>query len=1201
MDLRYALVMLLKILISTSTLPVLYRASGVQGAALLGDPTMSRNSTNDTPDTYYDYEIADDSQELEQRNVPTKAKEASEEIPDPSPLVVSGYNLPENIFNRGKPFYVEKDPLTGQIDFAQKSPTLDDDLYDYVDEEPSRNIHDKSNIDRKDGGHRHTDVNQLTPNFHDFLNLPVKYNSAKYVYPLISNSYASTKIQGSVNKFHNHKDYNFKTSTKKPTPPASSPTYYSDSNQYFTQPRTTVTTTTTTTTAKPTTKSPTKVYFTTKPTNLLNTGMGHPSFQEEFEDYYDLPAATTTTVKTVPEKVYLTTENVDKIYLTSKAPETTSTKKTMSLFEQLFGEYDDTVAPPVTTKQPSLFSNLPGNKYNKNKYQKTEKPQYPSTTTTTTTTTETPQVHNSHAGPNVLTGTNMGLEPNYEYEDYGSEKYEDNVAVQSKPQLMVDEDLTIEPLPDSSTTTTTEKVVEVKQNITDYYDYPEEKENTATSTTTSTTTTAKTTTSTFPSVKVTSLPLGDNHLTTPSHEPFNRDPIIVATQNLREKLNSEKVLPKPFEKPSNPPSASNIHIAHNQDTVSFVVGNQQSVDGTQYVGTSIKENPYDINNSFRPQISYGNEDSVSYKIEAEPEVSFQLAAPPEAVGSAVTIQPLKNSEASLAIGVPVQVPGHVVDDHLNKAVQFPQSGSNKVVFPDEKQPEFPDLVPPPVQANREVLPLNSQPMYHQLPSDLTPPREPETVASPRPENRPARPPWDPRPGHFYSGKPEYNRPPRPPADVAYKRIDNLPNILPQFRPNMNKPPGSYYEKRFNRQPLLDRPSNRPIGFFEKMQPPPPPPPPIYRPAMRNNIPPMHHDSNGPPMAEDRITNEAPRRPNPEFSFYRTPPQPKIANRRNGNDDEEVVETLQMIQAKNSDKKDEPPASVTQVVNILAANEGFSVNTEKTIYKVYPVNTPPIKLDVIDTNEKDTVVIGTRAEPPLPPSKIHPQDFVFDPKERHDAPILKPHPRPSYATKTDFPYHLERPNSKSEDEPDHFFNNQWNGVGEQAESRIVTGHVPNQISATLKTYTEKPIAVAYTPTEPNLDADKYSMPNYGSPVIPEIQGHRVPLGGPEIAHRVDESSPFPSDLPAYPQLDFQAPFLASDHVDATLNKGWAVVRETKNRTTDQTEGTTMPYATTGEFDMEHFQPQLEGGFKPIYSFPEGDDKPAGVEVGEREER
>lgn len=1287
----------------------------------------------------------------------TNAKTKSEEIPDPSPLVVPGYNLPENIFNRGKPFYVEKDPLTGKIDFSQKSPSvrLDEDLYDYVDEPQSDDIYDKSNINRKDGSlhsHKPSDVNQLTPNFHDFLNLPVKYNPDKYVAPLISSSYSSTKIQGSVNKLHNHKDYIFKPTSYKPTV---SPTYFS-TNQYFSKAHTTTTsTTTTTTTTKPTTirQYPEMSITTGKPTNIMNSGMAHPSFSEEFEDeYYDEPSPTEK--QPISSKVFLTTGTTKVVYHSSKAPPTsiyqtavttpTTTKKTMSIFDQLFGDYDEVLTTTETTtkvnpkpppRPPSLFNNLPENKNNyKIREDKTEKPRTTSSSTTISTSSPTNSLSNNDNSMNVLSGTHIGIDHNYEY-DYENEKYEDNVAVENKPfNSIAEDDLAIEPLHSNNnnevkTTTTTStsspelttfKHAEQNNNINkegnkdefNEYDYMEKDFAPITATTTITTTTTTrsvtpaslptTTTSTQNSetLRVTSLPLGDNHITSNKHEPFNRDPIIVATQNLREKLNNEKVMPKPFEKPQPirgnlPPSTSNIHISHDQDTVSFVVGNHQSVGDNQYmgsaVGTALKESPYD-SNPFRPlyghQATYSNDNSVSYSIQANPQATFnfvphQQPKPSfhEVVGSAVTIQPLRNSEASLAIGMPInsiqRKPGQVMDEKLEvekeTKVEEPSSTpGSKIVFPDENDSELPGLIPPPerhpveaIAPSNDILNFNSKPMYHQLPSDLTPPKEQDEIISPSRTdyNRPfVRPPWDPRPGHFHSGKPEYNRPPRP--NLAFKRIDHLPNILPQFRPNMKK--NFVHPGQFMRQPLLDRPSNRPIGFLEKLQPPPPPQYPATRPQniqLRNPASPPPQSLEPLNVAQDRIMNEEPRRPTPPqdpFGFYQTPPQIKIPNRRNGDDDLEV-ETLQMIQAKKATKRDDiiekdipQPHKVMQVVNI-PSEEIVKDNTEKSIYKVYPVNTPPIKLDVIDNDKKEAVVIGTRAELPLPPSKIsgdfiYDQNPLFDSKERNDAPILKPHPRPpTYSIKTDIPYPLERPDSSLNhpavpetptkngndlgdlthfNEHQFFGGNQWNTYGENLESRIVTGqkvHAPssNQISAILKTYTEKPIAIAYTPTEPYLNADKYSMPNYGSPVIPEIRPNnkehndgnkeftvsaimhthpQKPNMGMVETIRRESNEPLNHkvnvDEPNYPKLDFEAPFHASVNLDHSINQGWAVVRDKNKTITEVSESTTIAYATTSEFDIENFKPQLEGGFKPIYSFP--DDKTAELRVNERQE-
>ncbi|RZC40578.1 titin, partial [Asbolus verrucosus] len=1249
MELKYVVLTIIKILISVPGI-LLYQSILTDGATLMGGHFDNKNSSVNSTDS----EITDYHNNQE---IITNSTVTSEEIPNPSPLVLPGYNLPENIFNKGKPFYLEKDPLTGKVDFDSKTSSLklDDDLYDYVEEEPGSNIYDKANIDRKDGSlgsHRPSDVNQLTPNFHDFLNLPVKYNSDKYVYPLISSSYANTKIQGNVNKYYNHKDYNVKTSTYKPTV---SPTYYSSTKNYFSESKTTPSTTTTTTTTTPKTTTP--VYLTSTFPNLMNSPINHPSFHEDFEDYYD------ETEK--PSETFSTTKNIDNIYLTTKAPTTTTTRRIMSIFEQLFGDYEETIATtekPKSPPLPSLFTNLALNK-SKTKYDsevKTEKPSY--------TTPSHQHFVNSHAGPNILSGSNMGLESNsYEYEDEYSDKleHEDSLAVESKPlkEIQITEKSTV--FTEAPTTIST-KLSTVSSTVTTttqpsstksqeyFYDYNyENKDNQTVKPSVSIVIPTKPPTST---VKVTSLPLGENHVSNLN----NRQPIIVATQNLREQLNNERVLPRPFgfEKPAQqPPSTSNVHIAPDQDMVSFVVGNHQNVDGGQYVGTSLKESPYD-SNPFRPlygqQAEY-SKDTVSYTIQTSPEVYKPIQNFPAVASSSVTIQPQKNSEASLAIGVPVssikQVPGQVVDEKLeidNEKIEFPKGTGTKVVFPDDKMSTAANLLPPPPQPlpptpNREVLQLNSKPMYHQLPSDLTPPKEKEVIplSSSTRLDRP-RPPWDPRPGHFHSGKPEYVRPPRPPPEIPFRRIDNLPNILPQFRPNVkpNGPP-----LYLNRQPLLDRPSNRPVGFFEKLQPPPPP-------KNLHNLrkippPPQTLEQIRPAVAEDRIINEAPKKPiQDHFSFYQTPPKVVLQNRRIANLDGDV-ETLQMIQAKKAEKKDILVEVVTD------KNDG---GTDKPLYVVYPVNTPPIKLDVMDANKKENVVIGTRAELPLPPSKIgqnfdYEQNPILNPKDRNDAPVLKPHPRPTFPIKSDFPYPLERPdpsvlnpavpetpsnNGNNLDESDNFVSsNQWNTIGENIESRIVTGlksQNSNQISVTLKTYTEKPIAVAYTPTEPHdrYDPDKYSMPNYASPVIPEIRlgtadnaeiGHGKPDNEftvsavmhthPQIDVGIKNKQKYPednlgqnhksdTDASSIHQLDFQAPFQASVNIDS-MSQGWSVVRD-KNKSTTEIgeEVTTLPLATTSEFDIENFKPQLIGGFKPIYNFPEEPSKVKDAEVSEREE-
>lgn len=1243
-------------------------------------------------------------------------------------MVVPGYNLPDNIFNKGRPFYLEKDPVTGMVDFNSKTPSHFEDDYEYVYDEQEPVAYDKSNIDRKDGSiysHKKSDINQLTPNFHDFLNLPVKYNPEKYVVPLISSSYANTKIQGNVNKIHNHKD----VTTYKPTV---SPMYYTTKPSYYNQFKKTAKPTNKPVTTT-TTEATTQKQSSTKIMNLMQSPMNHPSFNYERE-----------ATKKVND-VYITTES--NLFDTTKSFSTT--KKTMSLFEQLFGGYEEeeVETTPHSIKQPTLFNNLPPNK---NKAQSEETNMQLSTTIKPVT---------EHQ--NVLMGNQMHHESAYEYEDEYNNEYNipDNIATENKqyenvinyevkkPFIEDEYNVTV-----ATTTTTIKPTISTTFSTTKKINLPE-----TTSSRNEVVTTKKTivfpqkeenfytTPSTPP--KVTSLPLGENHVTY-----NNQQSIIVATQNLKQQLNFEKVSkPTAYNKTvfQHAPSTSNIHIAHDQDTVSFVVGNQQNVAGHHqnvesghYIGSDLKVSPYD-HNPFRPlysqepiqnHVRYGaapisnifnvpinenndinthkNNDVQSNKEQAGNSVSLvnvgnsinvkpslnsisflQLGtssmnnqplkntdASLVMSSSSTNIQPLKNSEASLSIGVPVNnvkiVPGQVVDEKLEinkERVEFPQGSGSKIVFPDEKEITtiIPDLVPPPQKLpmpNRDVLKLNSKPMFHQLPSELlTPPSEKEVATSyaARP-----RPPWDPRPGHFYSGRPEYARPPRPPlgpqnSDI-YKRIDNLPNILPQFRPNIKTNQHMHFgnmNKGYMRQPLLERPSNRPIGFFEKLQPPPPPK--HFHNLRKGPMPPLEIRQNLPPFdyevklrqnvqkleapvqlnnTRDVNSNESKLKvQNDQFAFYQTPPNIVIANRRNGEDDPEV-ETLQMIQAKQAEKP-EKETLISFNANLNAKDEN-----EKPLYVVYPVNSAPLKLDVLNS-KKESVVVGTRAELPLPPSKInkHEQDPLLNLKDRHDSPILKPHSRPSnYPIKSDFPYAIERPDpsvltmdttnneNKLDTNVDKFLKNQdfpignqWNSLGDNEPKIINSGKIEsvfsNQISATLKTYTEKPIAVAYTPTEPHYKeyTDKYSMPNYGSAVIPEIRPGTVHNANVqssqdeftvsaimhthpqlEAMNKLDtlnrnkitnhenqrkDTDIYTTHVPQISQLDFQAPFQASVNLDS-VSHGWSVVRD-KSKTTKEVEleVTTMPIASTSEFDIENFKPQLIGGFKPIYNYPDDEEK------------
>lgn len=1258
----------------------------------------------------------------------------------------------------------------------------------------------------------------MTPNFHDFLNLPVKYNPDKYVYPLISSSYANTKIQGNVNRY-NHKTYEATTTVK----PTASPTYYTTKQSFYYNPKETYTTqkqiktshatTTTSTTTQPTTAK--------LVANLLNSAMNHP-YQTTEENYDDYD--------------FFTTKSPIKTTDKSTIQKITTTHRPYSIFDELFGDYEE----PKPIKTPSLFGNL-GNFGEKIKNDKDSIPSAsitkPETQTSSSTTT-----HNSHGMP----ATNYNNKDEYDYDDdyYNTELEEKKTSTSPQtvtPGVIKTSTSIVTESSISVSKGTTEKVQAVysnfhqnnynqplfeKQNVTknetkakterpdlitfthnsdSYEDYEVSEEKTKS-------TSPISITETPPSMRVTSMPLGENHPV-----GIKMPPIIAMTHhNIKEQLSNEKVdmkLPgkkenasyaveeveeekdqtffsnsfRPMYTPQNvqkqpeldengevkeklhftgtgqtnsnyswtvptqnnydtyssydPVAIKNMYNQEIQSNYSWKVPetttHKKYIPEQKYVPdhSGIKYSPPKTNAVYKPvpefnlqQVSSGysigqpigsmgqpvrsvgkpigsveqpiGKPSSSYsqgqvfnvglgtnfnggttKLRVPQNNNYQfmqigtnynMTVVPEG-GASISIQPLRGTEASLSIGSPTgevkTVPGQVMDEKLDiKDEELRKKPSiNKIVFPEDNKQIYQSSPNP----NREILSLYSKPIFHQLPADLTPPSEQDRkpqIPVERPI-RPSRPPWDPRPGHFnYQGKPEYARPPRPPMKPdIFKRIDGLPNILPQFRPNAKVGNGHYHDNipinpgYMQRQPLLERPSNRPIGFFEKLHPPPPPkrilelrkPVTLSQHLMKNPMEMPKHKVGD--MIQSNTQKPNQNFKNDQYNFQKPPTVP--VNRRNGEDESEIA-TLQMLHAKQADKLNTIKPNVPPPFKI---NFKEPSTTEKPLYVVYPVNTSPLKLDVLD-NEKETVVIGQRVgENPLPPSKINEdnlplekipsygdnqqrQNPILRPKDRNDAPILKTKPT-TYPIKSDFPYPLERPDAtnifgqnKGTDYPKKYpgyqDGNQW---GVDTESRIVSGNKitygnNEPISATLKTYTASPIAIAYTPTEPS--DIRYSLPNIASSVIPEIRNdnklgeiingknkvhqpgvvsgtntgsgseftvsavmhthqqnnNNMMLGttvrrGDKLENHKQES---PSIIePEYPaKLEFQAPFQAS--VNIGQNNGWSVIREKAKDNIDRSDNdvtTLLPSETTTEFDIENFKPQMFGGFKPIFDFPE----------------
>lgn len=212
----------------------------------------------------------------------------------------------KKLFNEGKPFFVDKDPVSGQFDFNHKKSAGVVDDYKSPAEEliPLR-------------------TNEITPNIHDFLHLPVKYSSSKSVYPLVSTSYANTKYQGS-NKDQdasNHKEYSNIEIQKRPN--------FFTSNAIFPFEKSTTTTTAQPSTEPVTTLRPFPTVTTFKPPLFPRRPITKYPTRGSTNDPNWYPS--TTTARREPTTVpSTTTPSPTNAPLTPTFPTTTTLKTTYS-------------------------------------------------------------------------------------------------------------------------------------------------------------------------------------------------------------------------------------------------------------------------------------------------------------------------------------------------------------------------------------------------------------------------------------------------------------------------------------------------------------------------------------------------------------------------------------------------------------------------------------------------------------------------------------------------------------------------------------------------------------------------------------------------------------------------------------------------------------------------------------------------------
>lgn len=1147
-------------------------------------------------------------------------------------------------FNGGRPFSLEKDPITGKIDFEKAPPVkalnYTNRYQENVDVSEEESLEEssegtsnsaKKNVDKETEDVSPNEINPYSPNFHDFLNLPVHYSSNKYgqdKYPLISSSYANTKVQSGTNSYstYNHKPYHGETVL-----------YYPTVKPYVPK-----TTPTTTTTMKP------------PPTSTVRT------------------TTTTTTPSTT------TSVSTKAPIITTWKPPVTSTKR----YDHV-DDYEDIL--PIEKLQASMYSS-------------------------------------DHQGPNVVQH-NRGpqTKPPTRHDEYvdSYEDYEVNDGEDIRDYASVNEqssdfaqNSTVAVASSAPNETTTVAVVE---------------------TTAATTASPSSTTHTqsvsqenvfssnplqfqvLPQRPVTSMPLDSDPRVPPAYENVveNRRPGIPEGVPIISGYRPNQVISQRPSLGGNGmlvESTSNIVIPPDQDTVSFVLGNRQNVEGGYYsLGTAIGENPYGstgVDASFRPVYSMGTgADKGNYDPQADRRetVAFPSVAVVEGNSNyapQMWRQP-KPPVQKLANDIEPPRPQNtfvkgLLEEEEDKKTE---KDGNFVVFPKSEESTRPVeehivVINEADGSIRELTtssttmkprtdpPTASDDGLPQLSENLTPPAE-----RPRPP-----PPFYYLYHHGGTARPDYPRPQRlplpprgkqPPAESLgirrrpYTPDANLPNILPQFRPNAKTshghrgseaigtiPAGQSFPARV-RQPLPSHPSRRPLppppSYLQRLNPPPPPVHTLRLGASsksENTVPPREPESTvkrfrlpsipassrvdeDKPMQPGRLSNQKLRLEEEERSERyseeppQMPPRPPLFPKRRTADPPHVA-TLQMIQ-QHGEFEEGTEASVQLSLGKNGNEESGKIVTEQEadrrkfdnpetiaeapVYVVYPVNTA-VNIHPDDSREQDeSVVVGTRGpHRPLPPETLL-QDNGADEIDDEQTAVVHNlfNGRP---VASDFPYPLERPDSsvlasgmretpllvpsdqRQEENP--LSTKERNEEADDKDTSVnvipyLQDFVPfparkNEaaISATLHRLpsmpSSTPIAYVYTPTaqashhlEMDIRDEEMSKVdrNDQKPVL-------LPSQQPSSS---SSSAPSPQN--------FMAPFVASVSAEAPAKNGWSVVvvDQTAERKSDDDRDNSDASESDdtqtekNEFDVENFKPQLFGGFKPIYEFPMEDaDRP-----------
>ncbi|XP_017844734.1 protein PRRC2C [Drosophila busckii] len=1138
--------------------------------------------------------------------LPLEARSA--DLSEEEDVISNSYVLPNQIFNDGKPYYARQDPVSGQLDFTAKKPAG-------IEPEFNEVLDPKEKIVLNSGS---------TPNIHDFLNLPVKYSSNKFVYPLVSSSYANLKYQGSNNNYVTNKK---PTVVQAPITPA--PASYQNA---YTPPPTTKLAAVTPTTAQNYYSKPTTTTTTTTTTSAAPKSTTTAS------------TTTTTTTRRVPPPTTASTTTTTRL--------STTRKKYMPTRKNFFSS---TAKPSTTIRQLSPTSSTTPKPTQSSSSSSTSSftthhptPQaaiFPTEPTTsakmylTTTTSSRPAIHFTQ-GPAVSSSSTLAtklpqLDSGDIYHALGKKKtQQEQQQEQQLSQPTPRPPMTLSDIFNSLAEEEAAVASNYKPNLS--FD--------AQGNLVQPISPGKPAPFAVQSSQANKPAFGsEQQLISGSQENFSNEYVSYQVQQ-----------PNVMQYRPVPGQINNVVISPGQQSASFVLGSQQQVghhgsvqqapllpkepNGMQY-GQVINE---DISKIQRPTAA--GESSVYREPAPEAPSPYQqlplvgsrptktaaskpsTSKPNLPLAAAQTQQqlPIDSSQDTKELLVSSNIRFPLNDEqpmksappttpHINGHAQ-PLSlqqlqQSNTVVFPklseEEQQPQQSVQI-----QQHEVVSLN------QHKQQLTFPAAQPSANERQPPSQEMAPP----PRYAPQAAPVQ----RPNANPAfYKDFDRksqleqrLPNILPQFRPNAKISSGHPQQHQGNMRlpaPTMQRPYNpaTPPQFAHRRQTllqqqqqqqqlpqrryPMQPDymandvhRRIYRPAdsraphLRNrlyarqpNVPqhvlerhaPLPQQQQQPdsyrPMLAESIDDL-----NEEDLVINDPPRaPNNARQEAADNKLEAVVTLQMLQSQKkplsyAGAADDTGAGEIQVTDDNDPQAALAGKQDKLLehYAVYPLKKTDNQSASSDSKEVDGPAAALEYQN-TPFSVI--RDQPQEPILKNKKPLTQQQQLKSQQQpKQKFPYAIEKPDPS------------------YTQLHAVPGMpiAPRIINSAFSSGTEAPIAFAYTPTEPNT--------------LQRVDNAKLPTK-PAAAAAAPTSDDF--DLRGHNfEKNFQAPFVPSVSLGAAgpsdpALSNWKIVSNQANyeknainrADVDIDEQKATEANTEKNFELDSFQPQLLSGFKPIY--------------------